>query len=492
MRKKSVLIIGAGIGGLSTACYAQMNGYRVRVLEMHSTPGGQCTAWQRDGYTFDGCIHNLAGSIPESPFYGMWQELGVVPAIPMHAYKELVRVERPDGEPLTVHTNLDDLASHMKELAPDDASVIDEVVNVARRFAHFDMMGLATAGPFERLKALRMAPTILKYGRVTLEQFAKRFTDPFLRQAFPTLVYDWPQSPMLVLLSFLGRVHIGDFAWPVGGSANFARAIEQRLLQLGGEISYEARVASILTEGDRAIGVRLADGSEERADVVVSNAYGPTTIFDMLGGRYVNRAIKAYYDATEDRLEMGIHVSLGVARDLSEEAHAIVLPLPIPVTVADEKRERFYAEPFGFDPSLAPPGKSALKVVFATSYRYWEKLQANPDDYAAEKARIAETVIAQLEPRFPGLRQQIEVVDVATPMTTLRFTGNGHGFQTSWPQMMRAMITGKRLSQTLPGLDDFYMVGQWAGLPGVPHVAAMGRDVARAICRKDGKAFTTS
>ena len=165
---------------------------------------------------------------------------------------------------------------------------------------------------------------------------------------------------------------------------------------------------------------------------------------------------------------------------------------PSPVTVADEKRERFYAEPFGFDPSLAPPGKSALKVVFATSYRYWEKLQANPDDYAAEKARIAETVIAQLEPRFPGLRQQIEVVDVATPMTTLRFTGNGHGFRTSWPQMMRAMITGKRLSQTLPGLDDFYMVGQWAGLPGVPHVAAMGRDVARAICRKDGKAFTTS
>ena len=174
---------------------------------------------------------------------------------------------------------------------------------------------------------------MLKYGRVTLEQFAKRFTDPFLRQAFPTLVYNWPQSPMLVLLSFLGRRAYRRF-WhgrSVAQPTSPGRS-SRRLRQLGGEISYEARVVSILTEGDRAIGVRLADGSEERADIVVSNAYGPTTIFDMLGGRYVNRAIKAYYDAPEDRVEMGIHVSLGVARDLSEEPHAIVLPLPTPVT----------------------------------------------------------------------------------------------------------------------------------------------------------------
>ena len=63
------------------------------------------------------------------------------------SYKELVRVERPDGVPLTVHTDLDRLAAHMKELAPGDASIIDEVVNVARRFAHFDMMGTCYGRP---------------------------------------------------------------------------------------------------------------------------------------------------------------------------------------------------------------------------------------------------------------------------------------------------------------------------------------------------------
>jgi len=73
--------------------------------------------------------------------------------------------------------------------------------------------------------------------------------------------------------------------------------------------------------------VRLADGTEQRADIIVSNANGRATIFDMLGGRYTSPAIRSYYDAPEDRIEMGIHVSLGLARPLPAEPHAIVLPL---------------------------------------------------------------------------------------------------------------------------------------------------------------------
>jgi phytoene dehydrogenase-like protein len=122
MAEPSILIIGAGIGGLATGCYARMNGYRATILEMHGVPGGLCTSWHRHGFTFDGCIHNLAGSSPDSIFHGMWRELGVVPALPMHAYREMVRVERSDGAPLTVHADLDKLARHLKELAPSSTS----------------------------------------------------------------------------------------------------------------------------------------------------------------------------------------------------------------------------------------------------------------------------------------------------------------------------------------------------------------------------------
>ena len=61
---KSVAIIGAGIGGLATGCYLQMNGYDTQIFEMHDKPGGLCTAWERKGYTIDGCIQWLIGSSP--------------------------------------------------------------------------------------------------------------------------------------------------------------------------------------------------------------------------------------------------------------------------------------------------------------------------------------------------------------------------------------------------------------------------------------------
>jgi phytoene dehydrogenase-like protein len=492
MSDRSILIVGAGIGGLSTGCYAQMNGYRATILEMHDAPGGLCTSWKRHGYTFDGSIHNLAGTSAESVFHAMWRELGVVPALAMHAYDELVRVERPDGPPLIVYTNLDRLERHLTDLGPADAGVIDELVGAARRFTRFDLLGLAVASPLERLKALAMAPLLLKYGRITLEEFARRFTSPFLRRSFPSLVYDWPNCPVAMLLTFLGRTHVGDYGWPAGGSIALARAIERRFLELGGQIHYSTRVQSILVEDDRAVGVRLADGSERRADIVISNANGHATIYGMLGGRYSSSAIRSYYDAPEDRIEMGIHVSLGLDRALPAEPHAIVLPLEEPVVIADEVRHRLYVEPFAFDPSLAPAGKSVLKVVMATSFAYWQELHRTPERYHEEKHRIAETVIDLLEGRYPGLRQQIEVVDVATPMTTLRFTGNGHGYRAPITGMVGALFTGRRLSQTLPGLANFYMVGQWAGVPGIPLVAAMGRDVVRAICRKDRRAFSAT
>ena len=78
LMEKSTIIIGAGIAGLSAGCYAQMNGYRTSVFEMHTIPGGLCTAWKRKGYTIDGCFHWLLGSKPGANFNHVWQELGAM------------------------------------------------------------------------------------------------------------------------------------------------------------------------------------------------------------------------------------------------------------------------------------------------------------------------------------------------------------------------------------------------------------------------------
>mgnify|MGYP001813377010 CR=1 FL=1 len=281
----------------------------------------------------------------------------------------------------------------------------------------------------------------------------------------------------------------------------FALDIERRYRALGGEVQYRVQVEKVLVEScrgkrtrksDRAVGVRLADGSEYRADVIVSTAYGQTTVYDLLDGRYTDERVRAVYSAPLDEVAMGLQVSLGVARDLSGEPPAIVLLLPEPVEIADRTYERLSLELFGFDPGLAPPGKGVLKVVLKTSYAHWRELRDDPERYHAEKARVVAIILDQVEPRFPGLRGQVEVIDVATPVTIERYTGNGRTFQGSLGIPLAGLLAGRGIVRTLPGLAEFYMVGQWAGFPGLPWVAGMGRSLVQHLCRHEGRPFVTA
>jgi phytoene dehydrogenase-like protein len=500
MADRSILIIGAGIAGLATGCYAQMNGYRSRILEMHTLPGGVCTSWQRKGYTFDGCIHHLAGCTPGTKLYRVWQELGAMPRDLIHS-EVAIQVEDPGGKALTVHADLDRLADHLKQLAPADARVIDSYLRAARACRRFDMLELAVAGPREMARALLVSLSGLRWLRETMASAADSFSDPFLRRAFPSILYDEPENPVALHLNLLAQCETGGFGWPAGGSRPFAEDIERRYRALGGEIHYRAQVDKVLVEDgrgkrtrerDHAVGVRLADGSERRADVIVSTAYGLATVYDLLDGRYSDERIRAAYSAPVDDVAMGLQVSLGVARDLSGEPPAIVLLLPQPAEIAGRTYDRLSLELFGFDPSLAPPGKGVLKVVLKTSYAYWRELCEDPERYRAEKERVADRVLGQLEPRFPGLRGQVDVIDVATPATIERYTGNGQTFKGSLGIPLAGLLAGRGIVRTLPGLADFYMVGQWAGFPGLPWVAGMGRSLVQHLCRHDRRPFVTT
>jgi len=492
-RRSIIIIIGGGIAGLATGCYAQMNGYDTQIFELHSRPGGLCTAWERQGYVFDGCIHHLAGAGPESPCYRVWEELGAVQGRQMVFDEELVRVETPDGKTLHAYTDPDRLEEHLIALAPNDQRIIRAYTGALRRFAPLDLLSAPLFTASDWVRHAPRLPAMVRWGRLTLEQVAERFTDPFVRQAFPTLQYDFAGIPALANLNFLAGCHQRRLGWPLGGSLPFAEAIAARYAALGGQVHTRARVEHILVEDNCAVGVRLADGSEHRADVIVSAADGRATIFDMLEGRYTNEAIRDYYAEPPDYQDMTVHVSLGVARDLSAEPRALVLFLENPITLMGEARDRLDVETYGFDPHMAPPGKSVIKVMLGSRYSFWKALAVDRNVYREEKDAIAEAIIDRLAARFPGLKQQVEVIDVTTPLTVERYTGNIHGFQAWGPKRnpWRTVFSG--LSKTLPGLDNFHMVGQWAGATiGLSTAAIMGRNLVQTLCRQDRRPFQTS
>jgi phytoene dehydrogenase-like protein len=497
--EKSIIIIGAGIAGLAAGCYAQMNGYRTQIFEMHARPGGLCTAWSRRGrntsasYAFDGCIHHLAGCGPNSQLYPIWEELGAVQGRKMLYREAFAQVEDADGRAFTVYVDPDRLEQHVSEFSPGDAVTIKKYADGVRRFTHFEFFSVLTAGPRGMIAMLPHVPTLIKWGRIKLEDYAQRFTNPFLQKAFPWIQYDFPDVPAMINLAFLAGCHNQQLGWPVGGAAAFSQAIADRYVELGGEIHYKSRVEKVLVKDDRAVGVRLVDGTEHHADTVISAADGHTTIFDMLDGQYTSDKIHLFYNSAPESQEMNLHVSLGVARDLSHEPHMLTLLLKQPMEIMGKKFERLDAEIFGFETQLAPRGKTAIKVLLKASYDYWKVLRVDRARYEEEKQQVAETVIDRLAQRFPGLKAQIEVVDVATPLTIERYTGNYHGFQAWGLPGASPLAMMKGLSKTLPGLENFYMVGQWAlASIGLSTVAVAARKLIQELCKRDRRRFTTS
>ncbi len=487
-----MIIIGAGLAGLSAGCYAQMNGYESKIFETLDKPGGVCTAWTRKGYTFDYSIHNLGGTSPQSPLRKLWDELGALPSSVI-SFDEFVTVETPEGKAFHLYADPDRLEQHMKELAPGDEELIDQYVRSIRRFGKADLFAVPMGGLMAKARMLPLIPLMGKWSKLELREFATKFSDPFLRKIFPTLQYDIPEVPVIVNLIFAGGISQGDLGFPVGGSLQFSRNIEKRFLSLGGVIQYRSKVTKILVKENKAVGVRLADGSEHFADLVISAADGRSTIFDMLDGAYTNQLIRDYYEKWWPKeQEFGLQASLGVERDVSEEPHSLVLFLAKPIIVEGRERDRLDVEIFSPKTGLVTSGRGVIKVVMKSNYSYWKMLREDKEKYDLEKKQLAEEVIDRLEKRFPGLRKQVEVVDVSTLVTAERYVGTFHGLQAWGAKEQMKRVSREGLSRTLPGLHNFYMAGQWADATvGIFTAAISGRNAIRLICKEDGRKFTT-
>ena len=302
-----IVIIGAGIAGLSMGVYAQLNGYTSRIHEMHTQPGGLMTAWKRKGYTIDGCIHWLTGSSKDYDYYHYWEEIGLIQGREIFNPEIFNRVEGRNGEVLNIYTNVDKLEKHLLEISPEDQKVVREMCNAIRSFTKWNpSINNNLADTMKSIIPMAsVMPVLMKWGKQTMKEFASRFQNTFLRETFSTLWF--PDISMVGFLMTLAMLHRKAAGYPIGGSLPMAEAIEKRYLGLGGVINYNARVEKILVENGKAVGIRLEDGSEERADMVISAADGRATIFNMLDGKYVDEKITDLYNNGRPFPSLALH-----------------------------------------------------------------------------------------------------------------------------------------------------------------------------------------
>jgi len=488
---KKIVIIGGGIAGLCTAVYALKCGYQVEVLEMHDMAGGLAMSWRRGPYTFETCLHWLVGSRPHADLHSQWREICDIDKLTFVDPEEFVRIETEGGDRLSIYTNIDRLEAELLRRAPHDAPAVRDLTRSIRTLGKFRMLdpsGGLGANWKNILRDLPVFPLLSRLSKISGEQYSRRFADPLLRNFFSN--GDLGKINAIPMILSLGWMDKGNAGYCLGGSQALIRLIEEQIASLGGAIRFKAKVDGILVENDTAVGVALADGEIVKADWVVSAADGHTTIFDMLGGKYADAAIRRIYQEPE-LFASYLQVSLGVALDLRDQPWMLtrILDAPLRVDPATELSHLGFRF-FHFDPTFAPPGRTAVTSILLTrNFAYWADLRGRDfNQYREQKRRVADAVINVLERIGPGVRDAIEVVDVSTPATVARYTGNWQGTMEGW--LVRPGEGFMPLRNTLPGLRQFMMAGQWV-MPGggLPCGPLSARPAVKAICKHDHVPF---
>jgi phytoene dehydrogenase-like protein len=485
MKTRKVLVVGGGIAGLCTGVYLRRLGFDTEILEMHTISGGLATAWSEGGFTFENCIHWLVGSKEGGQLNASWKEVFDIGRLEFFD-DPVYQVVEHGADRITIYRDPDRLEAELLARAPEDAAVIQEFVGLVRKMTGLRM---PEGDSFVRnvrawLSVGARLPALSRYGKLTMGDYSKKFTNPLLRKFFTAGVGELSLLAIVFSLAWMAQ---GNAGYPVGGSLRMIGLIEDNYRKLGGRIRFRARVERILVEDGRAVGVVLQGGEELRADAVVSAADGHATVFDMLGGEFTGERIRRVYE-TYRPFPSYVQVSLGVDADLGGEPGFVLLLLDSalqvdPGTATDAVSFRV----FNFDPTFAPPGQTAVVCALMTyDHEHWCGLrEKDAARYQAEKDRVAAAVTAVFESRFPKARGRVEIVDVATPATIVRYTGNWRGSMEGW---LYTPATGIRpLPSVLPGLRNFYMVGQWtAPGGGLPSGLITGRAVAKRIARDAG------
>lgn len=489
---KKVVIIGGGVSGLSSGIYCQLNGFDTEILEMNNLPGGQCTAWDRNGYRFDYCLHWLIGTA-SGPFHSIWKTTGVlndnVKVINQEIHTKIVDDKR--GE-FIIYSDIVRWEKYLIEMAPDDSIAIRKMCSDMRKISRLQPF----VNPVELrslkeyltsfLELIPILPIIIKYGKKTCNEYFQSLGLTSKRLIFfLQSVFGDNDFSAFAFLMMLGWFHQKNAGYLLGGSLPLSIRMSEKFKSLGGTLSLVRKVDKIIVNDGIAKGVLLNDGGVIEADYVVSAADGYATVFKMLEGKYQSEQIKTAY-STWALFTPIVQVSFGINKEIKSDVATQTFfseGLRIGRTVL---KNGYSVMNYSFDPTMALKGKTVIVIRFESPWTLWEDLTG--ENYKTEKKKIESDALALLEKQYPGISEFVEEIDVATPKTTVRYTGVWKGSYEGFAPTA-ANIT-KAIKMTLPGLKNFYMCGQWL-FPGggLPPSAQSGKWAAQLICKKERKDF---
>lgn len=491
MSQYDAIVIGAGNAGLTAATALQRGGAKTLLLERHNIPGGCATSFVRGNFEFEVALHQLSGmGTEEQPFVmrQLFDRLGIMDKLDVVVENEMYRMVKPGEFDMTLPADWQELHAVLIERFPEEEQGIRDFLRLCEAVTAERFMLLPRAQSENDPELLKSScPNYVEYGFLSAQDVLdQHFKDAALKATIGAYwcyvglpLKDIPFPDLAIMLyayASFKPCHIK------GGSQAVSSALLESFMAAGGEARFNCGAQRILTENGAIAGVVAEDGSEYRCHTVVSNCSPILTYNEMLD---IATPLEVKQDFKSRRLGTSAFVLyLGLdckPEDIGVTAASSFIVNDFDENVAYDAMQKL-APPthtmltcYNFDdPSFAPPGKSSVSLL---CLQYGEPWESVPEaEYAETKYAIAEHLLDHAERVFPNIRRYIEEVEVATPLTMMRYLNTPGGAIYGFDQNTQdaAMFREK-----IDAVDGLYMAGCWNGMGGFQPTYMLGESTAR-------------
>lgn len=488
-----VIVIGAGNGGLTAAVSLAQQGKKVLLLEKHNVPGGCATSFIRGRFEFEVALHQLSGlgtADKPGPLRPFLDKMGVLDKINWIEMKNLYRVILPDKLDLVLPADRKEMLTVLQEKFPLEKEAIQEFWDFLYTFF---LQFISISYKKDAAPSKEKYPLFFKYAlKPTQEIFDQYFKDPLLQLAIsPYWSYIGVPTEHLSFIDYAALMFSYLEFKPFniqGGSQKLSNALIEQYLSYGGDVRFNCKAEKIIVDEGRVKGVVTAKGETIEADYVISNISTLVTFTEMI--------------AQEDIPAQQLEIMRGRTVGVSSFTMFIGLDCP-PETVglnettvfvynssetADQISNAWVVETDNdpllitcynvSDPEASPPGTCQVVVVDVAYAEPW--LRVPPSQYQDTKYQCADTLLKRIEHLFPGFREHIEEIEIATPITHMRYLGSPGGAFYGFDQYPKDSSFFIRPQSFIKGL---YMSGAWAGSGGFQPTLMSGGSAAKAVIR---------